>query len=88
MLNIGINDVDDLSLLDGFMDGFEEDNDPEPPVKEENSILKYIEILKEEKAKDDKKMKKLKMNILLTSGLIAVLAIGGVIIWNKVAHSH
>ena len=82
--NIGINDVDDHSLLDGFMDGFEEDNDPEPPVEEENGILKYIEILKKGETKNDKMMEKMKMNILLTTGLIAVLAM--MIIWNKVSH--
>ena len=67
------------------MEGFQEEKEDEQ-VEGQPGILKYIEILNEEKAKEDKKVKKMKMNILVTSGLLALLAIGGLIIWNRVSH--
>merc|ERR1711892_158574 len=83
--NAGVDDIDDNCVLDGFMEGFQEEKEDEQ-VEGQPGILKYIEILNEEKAKEDKKVKKMKMNILVTSGLLALLAIGGLIIWNRVSH--
>ena len=81
----GVDDIDDDSLLDGFMDGFQDEKEVEQ-VYEQPSILKYIEIMNEEKEKDENKVKKLKMNILVTSGILALLAIGGLVIWTRVSH--